>query len=328
MDKVVSIVSPCYNGEKYLSAYLNSVLEQTYPKIELILVDDASTDATAEIVKQYKILFKNKGYALIYIKQESNKGQAAAINRGLKIFSGSFFTWMDSDDIYYNDAIQKKVEFLEKNAEYDFVLNDGEIVNEKDLCTRVGVLKRQKPNDNDNLFKDLLDEDNVVFTPGVIMVRADALRRVIPDLSIYESREGQNWQLMLPLAYSLKYGYLDEVLFKYVVHNDSHSRMKRLYERQIERRDNFYILQKETILKITDMSNIEKECWIQYSYKKQLKEKYMLALKNGKKQDYIIYKKEMEKYDVDIPEKMPYDFYQIYIILRKIRNRLKRNLVK
>ncbi|RGX96939.1 glycosyltransferase family 2 protein [Blautia sp. OF03-15BH] len=328
MDKVVSIVSPCYNGEKYLSSYLNSVLEQTYPEIELILVDDASTDATAEIVKQYETLFKNKGYTLIYIKQESNKGQAAAINRGLKIFSGNFFTWMDSDDIYYNDAIQKKVEFLEKNTEYDFVLNDGEIVNEKDLCTRVGVLKRQKPSNNDNLFKDLLDENNVVFTPGVIMVRADALKRAIPNLSIYESREGQNWQLMLPLAYSLKYGYLDEILFKYVVHNGSHSHMKRLYERQIERRDNFYVLQKETISKITDMPKSEKEYWIQYSYKKQLKEKYILTLKNRRRKDYAAYKKEMKKYDVDIPEKMPYDFYQIYIILRKIKNKLKRNLMK
>ena len=120
---LVSIISPCYNGEKYLPAFLDSVLSQTYPSIELIVVNDASEDKTQEILEKYVDEFKKRDYSLIVINQKENKGQAAAINAGLKLISGSFMTWMDSDDIFYPDAIEKKVKFLKENRNIDFVLN-------------------------------------------------------------------------------------------------------------------------------------------------------------------------------------------------------------
>ena len=177
--KKVSIISPCFNGEKYLKKYFDSVLNQSYSNIELILADDASTDSTETIVKEYISKFEDKGYSLVYIKQKINKGQAAAINRGLEVFSGDYLTWMDSDDIYYPTAIFSKVNFLENNPNIDFVLSWGEVVNESNINVPIGQLKRQKPQGEDNLFKDLLDENNVVFCPGVIMVRSDSFKRAI-----------------------------------------------------------------------------------------------------------------------------------------------------
>ena len=255
---LVSVISPCYNGEKYLPAFLDSVLRQTYPNIELIVVNDASEDKTQEILEKYLNEFKKRGYSLIVVHQQMNKGKAAAVNLGLKLIRGNFMTWMDSDDIFYPNAIEKKVKFLKENRDIDFVLNYGEIVNENDINTRIGLLKRTQPSKNDYLFKDLLDESNVVFTPGSICVRTEALMAVLPDWEIYESREGQNWQLMLPLSYSRKYGYLNEILFKYVVHSNSHFHAKRSYAKQIERRNNFYELQINTINKIIGMSESEK----------------------------------------------------------------------
>ena len=85
------------------------------------------------------------------------------------------------------------------------------------ISTKRFILKRTKPIGKDELFKDLLDESNVVFCPGTILVKTESLKKAIPDLDIYESREGQNWQLMLPLAYCCSVGYLDEVLFKYTI---------------------------------------------------------------------------------------------------------------
>lgn len=319
MDKLVSIISPCYNGEKYLKKYLDSILEQTYSKIELILVNDASTDLSENIIESYIPKFEEKEYSLIYIKQLENKGQAAAINCGLKIFSGSYITWMDSDDIYYSNAIEKKVQFLENNLEYDYVLNQGEIVDKSNLDKTINVLKREKPLTRDNLFKDLIDESNVVFCPGAIMVRASILKEAIPDLAIYESREGQNWQLMLPLAYSYKCGYLNEVLFKYVIHSDSHSREKRTYQEWIERRNNFVKLQSETINRIVTMPKDEKKYWCKYSYSKQLKEKYLLALKYGKMDDYKKYRKELIESNVKLPPHSSCIFYLLYCLVRKAR---------
>lgn len=293
--KKVSIISPCYNGEKYLNRYLESVLNQTYPIIELIFVDDCSTDSTPQIVEEYIQKFKNKGYDLVYIKQDVNKGQAAAINRGLEIFSGEYMMWMDSDDIYILNAIEMKVAFLEQNQNMDFVLNMGEVVFESDVNRPVSLLQRKKPEGKDDLFKDLIDAHNVVFTPGSIFVRSEAIRRAIPSLKIYESREGQNWQMMLPLAYCCDYGYINEALFKYVIHNDSHSHLKRSYEEEIKRRENFYVLKTETVKNIPGMTKEEVDYWNRYIYENELYNKYKIALRFCKITDSSMYKKELKK---------------------------------
>ena len=67
MNPLVSIITPCYNGENYLERYLDSVLEQTYDNIELILVNDGSNDKTSEIANRYKSKFADNGYVYIYI---------------------------------------------------------------------------------------------------------------------------------------------------------------------------------------------------------------------------------------------------------------------
>ena len=298
-NECVSIISPCYNGEKYIDRFLKSVLNQTYPNIELIFVDDASIDSTESIAKSYIDRFKEKGYSLVVVKQKENKGQAAAINVGLKLFRGDFIAWIDSDDMYYPNAIEDRVLYLNNHPEFDFVLGQGEVVDADDIYKRKGVLRRLKPEKNDNLFKDLLDETNVVFGPGTILVRTESLRKAIPTLSIYESREGQNWQLMLPLAYNCKYGYIDDVQFKYVVHNDSHSHTRRSYEQLIIRRKNFNFLQKETIKAIPNMSDQDRKQWLEYVDNKCLYFQCLTALQHIKLGEYFKYKKILSSRAID-----------------------------
>ena len=87
MEAKVSIVVPCYNGEKYIVRFLESILGQTYDNLLLILVNDGSNDHTEEIVLEYKDKLNKGGKELIYLKQE-NQGQAAALNTGLKMIYG------------------------------------------------------------------------------------------------------------------------------------------------------------------------------------------------------------------------------------------------
>ena len=84
--------------------------------------------------------------------------------------------------------------------------------------------------------------------------------------------------MMLPLAYCCRVGYLDEVLFKYVVHTDSHSHTKRTLEQEYKRRDNFYKLQCETIDKIGTMQKNEKEYWKNYALTRSIFTKYRMAI--------------------------------------------------
>lgn len=327
MDELVSIISPCYNGEKYVRAFLDSVLSQTYSSIELILIDDASTDQTSDIVHAYIPHFENRGFSLIYRKQEVNKGQAAAINVGLKLISGAYLTWMDSDDIFYPEAIERKVQFLEDNPELDFVLNWGEIVDESNIDKSIGILKRMKPTGEDALFRDLLDEKNVVFGPGTILAKTSSFQNAVPDMNIFESREGQNWQLMLPLAYSCKYGYLDEILFKYVIHSDSHSHTRRTYKRENERRVNFYALQVNTINKIVGMSEDEKNDWKAYCHNRLLFLKYRNAVSYHQYQDYKNMKQELAGRNIQISLCDRYFIYDVCKMCKKIKRKIRKVLV-
>ena len=259
-NPLVSIISPCYNGEKYLVSFLESVLVQDYAPIELVFINDGSTDKTEQIVLSYKDKLSKKSIDLRYYWQK-NAGQAAAINFGLKKFSGEYMMWMDSDDILYPEHVSKKVKFLEEHPECGFVLVQGESVLFDSLDIRRTILKRDPPKGEDTLFEDLIYERNVVYCPATIMLRRNALETAIPDKDIHESRQGQNWQLMLPLAYTNKCGYIEEVLFKYVVHSDSHSNQRRGYAEWIARYDGFEELQIATINRIKQMSEAEKGEW-------------------------------------------------------------------
>ena len=222
-EKTVSIITPCYNGEAFLDRFFNNILEQSYRNIELIFVDDGSTDRTFEIAESFIERFKSEGRELI-CKTQGNLGQAEAINQGLKMFTGDYLMWTDSDDLLDKNNVKKKVEYLERHTECGFVMCHGHAAHEKNLDKKLWDLIRVQPIGEDKFFEDMILEKNVVFTPGVYMARREAILDAIPDRHIIPSRLGQNWQILLPLSYKYACGYIKEDLFTYIVREDSHSR--------------------------------------------------------------------------------------------------------
>lgn len=224
MNKLVSIITPCYNGEQYLSCFLDSILAQTYDNIELILINDGSSDKTESIALSYTEKFKQRGYSYIYLHQE-NAGQSAAINKGLAVFSGEYMTWPDADDYFSNDAIEKKVKYLEANSDIGMVICKTQAV---DFETKAPlyIMQRNRPDTDDCLWRDLILGHNVYYSPGGYMVRSSMFRDAMPKPPVIQSpREiGQNYQLMIPVAYKHPYGLIDEVLYYYSVRKNSHSR--------------------------------------------------------------------------------------------------------
>jgi len=207
---------------------LDSVLSQTYDNIEFIFVNDASTDNTEEIILSYKEKFKNNGIDFIYIKLALNKGQSGAINEGLKIFTGKYLTWPDSDDILYENYISEKVSFMEANPQYALCFSQCDMADENDTDKITGVLQRIPPKENeiDNLFEDLIYGRNAVYAPIASFITKEAFLSVIPGRKIYENKGGQNWQMLLPAAYQYKAGYINKKLARYIVRASSHSRNK------------------------------------------------------------------------------------------------------
>lgn len=232
MKPLVSIITPCYNGESYIARFLDSILSQTYPNIELWIVNDGSKDRTEEIILSYKTKFESKGYSLNYIYQD-NAGQSAAINQALPLFNGEYMTWPDSDDYLPEDAIEKKVAYMEANPEKGLCICKTKVV-EFGTGREIGEQKRVPPVGEDHLFEDLILGNNVYYSPGGYMVRSTMFRDAMPSMKIQAPREiGQNYQLMLPIAYKYPCGYIDEYLYHYSVRMDSHSHLKWKFEERM-----------------------------------------------------------------------------------------------
>lgn len=230
---LVSIVTPCFNGESFLDKYFQSILDQTYDRLELIFVNDGSSDRTEEIALSYRETLEERGIIYKYLYQP-NGGQAKAMNTGFKEVTGKYLVWPDSDDLLSPDSIEKRVTFLEKNPSYDFVRTSGDFFN-FETGERIGTVNYYGDASSEDIFLDLIQE-NTYCACGCYMIRTEMLRQIYPDLTIYETYVGQNWQILIPIAGKGKCGYIDEELYHIAVRSDSHSRQERSLQEEIARR--------------------------------------------------------------------------------------------
>lgn len=225
-QKLVSIITPCYNGEKYIHRLLDSILMQTYNNIEMFVIDDGSTDNSAEVIKSYVSKFKKRGYKLTYAYQ-SNQGQSVAINHALKLVKGDYLVWPDADDFYTSlESISTMAAALDTSGdEVSMVRVQYNVVGEKEEpINQLGVndITRHKT----DLFEDaIFGANGFWYPPGGYMAKISKFDELIPGREIYTEKDaGQNFQLYLPLLYRKKCLTIEEYLYTIVAHDDSHSR--------------------------------------------------------------------------------------------------------
>ena len=123
-DKLVSIIMPTYNCAKFIGKTIESVIAQTYENWELIIIDDCSKDNTEEVVSEYK---DNR---IKYHRLENNSGAAVARTEAMKKASGSYMAFLDSDDLWKKDKLEKQLEFMNKNN-YNFTCTEYEQIDEE-----------------------------------------------------------------------------------------------------------------------------------------------------------------------------------------------------
>lgn len=263
---LVSIIVPCYNVEKVISRCIESILNQTYKKIEVIFVNDGSSDNTEKIILSYKDKFNEKNIIFKYIHQE-NKGLGGAINTGLKHFTGEYLSWPDADDTLTPLSVQKKVEFLENHTEYACVTSDANIYDEIDLNTSIKKISdAYKDNFNENQFEYLLLGKSI-FCPGCHMIRTSEFLKVNPRREIFEARRGQNWQILLPMYYKYKRGFINEPLYNYIMYKNSMSSGDDTKEKKIQRENECFGIITNT-LNSMEMEENERKKFLQLFYKK------------------------------------------------------------
>ena len=120
MDELVSVIMPSYNTGEYIAASIESVLAQTYPNWELLIVDDCSTDSTIEVIRRYQ------DPRIILLKNKTNSGAALSRNYGLREAKGRWIAFLDSDDTWEPEKLEKQLRFMQENG-YAFTFTDYRI---------------------------------------------------------------------------------------------------------------------------------------------------------------------------------------------------------
>lgn len=124
---LVSVICLCYNHENFVLESLNSVRNQSYKNIEIIVVDDNSSDKSVEIIKQW---IKDTDISVRFIQHQTNMGNNKAFNNAAKLANGSYLIDLAADDVLLEDAVQNQVEAFLNNSEAALVFGNAEVINE------------------------------------------------------------------------------------------------------------------------------------------------------------------------------------------------------
>lgn len=280
---LVSVLTPCYNTAHLVYRLLDSVVSQSYPNIEMFLIDDGSTDDLKDVYELYKMKFNNRGYTLNYIYQK-NQGQSAAINNGLKLINGEYLIWPDSDDWFKSDeAIECFVHALESCDEsYGVVRCAPTYVNENGTIE----LKNLDYSVDPQQFSNCLYCDRFFWGAGNYMVKVEALEKTIRGDIYIAKNAGQNWQLLLPVLYNYNCLTLSNSFYSVLERKDSHSRglYAATLESQLLKIQSYEDTIIGTLSKI-EMDHVEREKYKNNIHTKYLSEKVSVALdyRNGSK---------------------------------------------
>lgn len=231
----VSLIIPCYNMEKYINDAIDSVLSQTFKDIELIIVNDGSTDSSEEIILSRKSEIEATLSEFKYFKQE-NAGVSVTCQTGFKNVTGEYLALLDGDDCLLSTSIEKQKSLLEKNQDYVAVRTNGYYVYlENDGEKRYLIEDNPQTNEEITVWEDILLGKKHAFAGGY-MVRMSILDEVYPNRNIYLSRYGQNLQFLLVPSYHREVGFIDEPLMKYNIRTSSmtHKTEKDQEKREIE----------------------------------------------------------------------------------------------
>jgi len=121
----VSVIIPVFNGERFIGEAIQSVMDQTYPPLEIIVVDDGSSDKTADIVRYLS------GARPILYRRQSNQGAAAARNAGVSLAQGEWIAFLDADDVWYPEKLAIQVEHFKTYPDVPFFYSDMDIIDDE-----------------------------------------------------------------------------------------------------------------------------------------------------------------------------------------------------
>lgn len=210
MNPKISVVIPVYNGEQFITRTLDLVFRQTYPAHEIIVVDDGSTDRTPA-------LLKDLGGRIIY-KRIANAGPSVARNEGMKFVTGDWIAFLDADDFWFKNKLQKQAEVIQKYPSVQWTCCNYAVRYDYldfRLTRHFSALRNRKEMDFDEPFKKnvfgLLIKENFVGTPSAVLLSRALMDKVGAFNPAYKN--SQDYDLWLRCAVHSNAVATSEMLF-------------------------------------------------------------------------------------------------------------------
>ena len=191
---LVSVIMPCYNMENFIAHTIESVQRQTYPHWELLIVDDASTDQTAEIVKSYQ----NQDDRIQFIIKSQHSGIADTRNQCIQMAQGRYLAFLDSDDLWHPEKLERQLQFMtQRNIGFSYSSYDCIDETGKPLGKTVTAI--------DNLDHDVYMHNTIIGCSTVMLDRTIVGEVVVPNFRT--SEDTATWLNLLKkgfIAHSIK----------------------------------------------------------------------------------------------------------------------------
>jgi len=244
MEKI-SIIIPAYNEEKRINKVIDSLLGQTYKNIEIIIVDDGSTDNTVKIINNYKD-------KRLKVFSKENGGQGKARNFGINVCTGDYLMFVDADDYVDKNIVKKLYECLKENDADISICNLYKVINGKNV-----IFKNLEHFTNNDIFnfmmshpgpvgrlykKNLFTNNNIEFVSGLINEDLGT----IPLLGIY----------------CKKISHIDDALYYYVIHENS-TTMQTKYSKKLE---DIFLIMEHLDSEFKNRTNHEYDDIVEYLY--------------------------------------------------------------
>lgn len=280
---LVSVIIPTYNNSHFIGFALESLFQQTYPeeRIEIIVVDDGSTDNTCEFVKKY--LDK-----IIYVYQE-NRGIAGARNKGISLARGEIITFLDSDDIWLKQRVEKVIDKFNEKKEAGIVYHPVGVIDSNGLSIYENFYKAfgYKEALKGKITKDIIS--GRIFCGGSSFAfRKEIMDRIYPIPE--DIRRGIDFYVTAVSSCYTQVVYIPEILGKYRIHDDNTTMLtgQYNYKKLAAVNKDFAYMRQKVIEKIQKMDpSINKTIDLNIMKRIQTKEMIFYSTLNGKRLEGI-----------------------------------------
>ncbi len=251
-EPLVSVIIPSYNHENFVQYTINSIINQSYKNIELIMIDDGSTDSSWEKINELQEQCEGRFKNFIAKKQE-NQGTCLTLNSLIELSTGKYIYLIASDDKAFPLAIEKMVHFLESDDDYCLCVGDNEFIDADDNVRFWDEDQNLVSDENNAAYKTFSDflktcgpfDENfgnyetlryINYIPNGYLIR----RSIFEKTGMFRKDAPlEDWWIMMQMSKYAKFKYIDEVLFSYRWHNTNTIKNR-------EKMEKFYFLTNET----------------------------------------------------------------------------------